>query len=97
MTQTTREVVKATTTQVQNGWRTVARTTLQVVVALAALTPFVLEAVADGAPETLGPGAVIALAAAGTVTRVMALPQVEAFIARFLPWLAADSKTVSRR
>lgn len=88
--------VKATTTQVQNGWRATLRTGVAVVVGLAALTPVVLGAVADGDPERLGPGAVLALSIAGAVTRVMSLPQVEAFIARFLPWLAADKTTTGK-
>lgn len=85
--------VKTTTTQVQNSWRTVVRTAVQVIVGLAALTPFVLNAVSSGDPASLGPGAAVALTVSGVITKVMALPQVEAFISRFLPWLAADKAT----
>ncbi|MEV7962424.1 hypothetical protein [Oerskovia paurometabola] len=80
----------ATTTQEQRPWRTTVRTTFQAVLALAALTPFALEAVADGDPAQLGGGAVIALTVAGAITRVMAVPAVNTFLQRFVPWLAAE-------
>lgn len=86
--------VKSTTTQVQNSWRAVVRTIVQAVVGLAALIPFVLDAISSGDASSLGPGAAVALAVSGVITKVMALPQVEAFITRFIPWLAADKATV---
>lgn len=79
-----------TATQTRRPWRTTVRTVLQVVTTLAVLTPFVLEAIAQGDPSTLGPGAAVALAWAGAITRVMALEGVEDFLVRFVPWLAAD-------
>lgn len=86
----------AQTTQTERPWRTTVRTVFQAIVSLAALTPFVLEAIADGDPTTLGPGAVVALAVSGAITRVMALPQVEDFLARSpLRWLAADPRPVT--
>lgn len=85
--------VKATTTQVQNSWRATVRTLVQAVVGLAALVPFVLDAVSSGDASSLGPGAAVALTVSGIITKVMTLPQVEAFIARFIPWLAADKTT----
>ncbi len=79
-----------TTTQTRHPVRTVVRTIFQFVPGLAALVPFVLEAIADGDPSRLGPGAVIALAVSSAITRVMALSQVEDFLAVWVPWLAAN-------
>ena len=77
----------STPTQVARPWRATVRTGLAVVVALAAMMPLLVDA--SGLDETAGPVAGV-LAIAGAITRVMALPQVEAFLARFVPWLAAD-------
>lgn len=77
----------STPTQVQRPWRATARTAFAVIVALAAMTPLLVDAA--GLDETAGPIAGV-LAIAGAITRIMALPAVEAFLARFLPWLAAD-------
>lgn len=76
-------------TQVEHPWRTVTRTIFQVVVMIAAATPLILQAVYESNPETLGGAAAVALAVAGGVTRVMALPVVNDFLTRFVPWLAA--------
>ncbi|MCF6523061.1 hypothetical protein [Streptomyces sp. JJ36] len=58
-----------------------ARTVLQTAVALAVVLPAVVEA--SGVPETL-PWVAGALAVAGGLARVMALPQVQAFLPRRL-------------
>lgn len=77
----------STPTQVQRPWRATARTIFAALVALAAMLPLLVQA--SGVDETLGPIAG-ALAIAGAITRVMARPEVEDFLARFLPFLAAD-------
>ena len=74
-------------TQVARPWRATVRTAFAVVVALAAMLPLLIAAA--GVDETLPPVAG-ALAIAGAVTRVLALPAVETFLAQFVPWLAAD-------
>lgn len=74
-------------TQVRRPWKATARTVFAAVVALAAMLPLLVQA--SGLDETLGPVGG-ALAIAGAITRVMALPSVDDFLARFLPWLAAD-------
>jgi hypothetical protein len=79
------------TSQVRSPWKTVLRTTVQVVPALALLVDPVLDAVANGDGSTLGPWAVGALAVSGAITRVMAVPGVEEFFRRYLPWLAAGA------
>ena len=79
-----------TPTQVARPWRATVRTAFAVIVALAAMLPLLVDAA--GVDETLPPVAG-ALAIAGAVTRVLALPAVEAFLARFVPWLAAGPGT----
>jgi len=82
-----------TPTQVARPWRATVRTAFAVIVALAAMLPLLIDAA--GVDETLPPVAG-ALAIAGAVTRVLALPAVEAFLGRFVPWLAADPGTDGR-
>jgi hypothetical protein len=74
-------------TQVTRPWRATVRTVFQAIIALAAAAPFLVASV--GVSPTL-PLVAGFLAVAALVTRVMALPQVESFLARFFPWLAAD-------
>ena len=75
-------------TQVKRPWRATVRTVFQLVLALATLLPFVVGGVytnVDQAPAVVGQ----VLAVAAAITRVMALPAVEAFLQKFAPWLAA--------
>ena len=73
-------------TQVRFPWRTTIRSGFQFVVGLAPMVPLIVHA--SGIPEgTVGVGGAIAISAG--VTRVMALPQVDLFLQRFVPWLAA--------
>lgn len=74
-------------TQVRRPWRATTRTVLAATIALAAMLPLIVDA--SGLDGTAAPVAG-ALAIAGAITRVMALPSVEVFLRRFLPWLAAD-------
>ncbi len=75
-----------TPTQVRHPWRAVARTAAAVLVALAVVAPEVL---AGLHLDTTVVGAQV-LVVAGGITRVLALPGVEAFLGRWLPWLAAS-------
>lgn len=79
----------ATTTQGAHPWRAVIRTAFALVAALAAMAPLLYVAVAQASPEAATGAAAGALAIAGAITRVLALPAVETFLARFLPWLSA--------
>ena len=81
------EGILVTPTQTRHPWRATIRTALAVVVALAAMLPALVAA--SGVDQTLAPVAG-ALALAAAITRVMALPAVDEFLARFVPWLAAD-------
>ena len=73
------------TTQEQHPWKTTARTVFQFLVGLAAIIPFVANDFNIHTPWILG---VVGIAAA--VTRIMALPQVEAFLKAYLPFLSAS-------
>jgi hypothetical protein len=72
-------------TQVRRPWRSVARTIFQATVSLAAMWGLVVEAA--GLPDWAWVGCSVAVA--GGITRVMSLPGVEAWLRRFLPFLAA--------
>jgi hypothetical protein len=77
-------------TQTKRPWRTTVRTIFQAVVAGAAAAPEVYQAAThhDAATATGWAGA--GLAGAAALTRVMALPVVDDFLARFAPFLATQ-------
>lgn len=77
--------------QVAHPWRATVRTVFQALVALCVLAPAVFEAAGlDGLAWSAG-----VLAVTGAVTRVMALPGVNAFLATYLPWLAPTPSDIS--
>lgn len=88
--------VVVTPTQVRRPWRSTARTVFQALIALATLLPFVLTDVYSN-PDDYPAIVVQVLAVAGIVTRVMANPQVEEFLRRFLPFLAAAPSPAAER
>ena len=72
-------------TQVQYPWRAVVRTLLGVGLALVVAAPTLFE----GLPSTALWGAVgVILGLSGVVTRVLAVPAVNAALTRYVPWLA---------
>ena len=77
-------------TQVRRPWRSTARTVFQAVVGFAAMWGLVV-----GALEVDGtlPWVTASLAVTGAITRVMALPAVEKWLASFVPFLAAEPKS----
>lgn len=78
-------------TQVRRPWRATVRTVVQATLALATLLPFVVTGVYGNDGDI--PAAVTqVLVVAGVLTRIMAMPQVEKFLADFLPFLAAVPK-----
>lgn len=80
----------STPTQVARPWRTTVRTTFQGIVAAAAVAAPVYAAATNHDPAAATGWAATGLAVAAGVTRVMALPAVEGFLARFAPFLAAQ-------
>jgi len=79
---------RATTTQARHPWRATVRTVFALVVGLASLVP---DVVAAGGFDPDAPAVVRVVAVAGAITRIMALPSVEAFLREFFPWLAAGT------
>lgn len=79
----------APATQVRRPWRSTVRTLVQLALGLAPMLPLLVDAA--GVDDTL-PAVAGALAISGGITRVMALPQVEVFLQRFVPWLAASPR-----
>lgn len=77
------------TTQTQYPWQATVRTVFQAALALAFLLPVIAPAL--GAVATSGVFVGV-LAACGAFTRVMALPQVNAFLVVYVPWLAPEGK-----
>ncbi|WP_280445795.1 hypothetical protein [Nocardia brasiliensis] len=75
-----------TPTQVVHPWQATVRTVFAVLVALASLIPVI--AVAGGLDTV--PAVAQLIAVCGAVTRVLALPGVDDFLSRFLPFLAAS-------
>lgn len=84
-----------TSTQVKHPWRATARTVFAALVGAVSILPEVLST-AHVDHTALGAQAI---AVAGGVTRVLAVPAVENFLARYLPLLSAapsSSSTSSR-
>jgi len=71
----------------------VIRTVFAGLVGVAAMVPLIYGAAAQGSPEEATGWTAVLLAIAGAVTRVMAVPAVELWLQRFLPFLAANPDT----
>lgn len=84
-----------TPTQVARPWRTTIRTVFQGIVAAAAVAAPVYEAAVHQDAAAATGWAATGLAVAAGVTRVMALPVVDRFLARFLPFLATQPASVT--
>lgn len=80
-------------TQSEYPWHAVARTVFQAVVGLAAMWALVVEAL--GVDAGL-PWVAASLAVTGALTRVMAIPAVNAWLARYIPWLAASGTNTDK-
>lgn len=87
--------------QVEYPWRAAARTGVQVIVSLALLWPIVQPDVVEFLDALALPGPVAAwiagaIAVVGAVStfiaRLSALPAVDTFVQRFMPWLAPTPK-----
>jgi hypothetical protein len=77
-------------TQSKHPWRAVARTVFAAVVSLAAMAPLVYQAATQHDPAQAGGWSAVALAISAGITRVLAVPAVNVFLQRFLPFLAAE-------
>lgn len=81
-------------TQVRRPWRSTARTIFQSLVGLAVIAPLIAAAIEEATGYDLEgvPFIAAVLAGAAAVARVMAVPAVEVWLRRFVPWLAAAPK-----
>lgn len=80
-------------TQVKHPWRTTIRSVFQGFVTLALVAPQIYSA-AMAHDATMAKGwAATGLAIAGAVTRIMAMPQVDDFLAKYLPFLATTGSS----
>ncbi|WP_433660804.1 hypothetical protein ACQPW1_00495 [Nocardia sp. CA-128927] len=73
--------------QVRYPWRALVRTVFQLVVGLASALPIIVSA--SGLPATAA-GIGTALAISAAITRLMGVPAVNAALAIWAPWLAAE-------
>ena len=72
------------TTQEQHPWRATARTLFAALIPFPSMWALIAEALGL---DTSWTWLAVSLAVTAGITRVMALPAVNAFLARFLPWL----------
>lgn len=84
-----REIPRPRPTQVKSPWRATLRTVFQALVGFAAMWALIVQAI--GLNEDWQ-WVAASLAVTGAITRVMALPAVEAYLQRFLPFLAATPR-----
>lgn len=80
------ELVSGPPTQTAYPWRATVRTVFAALVALASIVPYIVTAA--GLDGWAYAGQVVIVA--GAITRVMALPGVNDWISRFVPWLAPE-------
>lgn len=82
----------AGTTQAQYPWRAVARTMLAAIISLATLVPSIVAALdvdVSQVPPWVAGLLACAVGVAGAVTRVLAIPAVEAWLRKYIGGLAA--------
>lgn len=79
-------------TQVRRPWRATARTAFQAIVGAAAIAEPVYEAATHQDPAAATGFAALGLGVCLGITRVMALPGVNGWLERFVPWLAAEPR-----
>jgi hypothetical protein len=75
-------------TQTEHPWRATARTIFAAAVGLLSLLPLI--ALTAGVSEQAAVAQVLLVT--GAITRVLALPAVNSWLERFVPWLAAAPK-----
>lgn len=83
----------AQATQSKHPWQAVARTIFAALVGAAAMAAPIYEAITQGSAAAATGWAAIALGICGAITRVLALPGVDAWLAAYLPWLSTGHHT----
>ena len=84
-----------TSTQIARPWRTTVRSVFQGLVAFAAVAPMIYAAAFAHDPALATGWAATGLGVAAAVTRIMAMPQVDEFLKKFIPFLATQPKPKS--
>lgn len=79
-------------TQVRHPWRATARTVFAALIGFAPMAPVIYHAATGGEPDQATGAAAVGLAVAGGVTRVIAIPAVDAWLRRFVPFLATEPR-----
>jgi len=87
----------AETTGTTFPWQAVVRTLLEAVLSAAAAAPLVYLSITQQDPGAATGAAAVFLGVCAAITRVMNLPVVEAWLQRFLPWLAAAPGDLERK
>lgn len=90
------EAARLPATQTAHPWRATLRTVFAALVALAAMAPPIYSAATNQSPEAATGWSAVMLAITGAVTRVLALPGVDEWLARYMPWLATGAHADSR-
>lgn len=83
-----------------NSARRVTRTVFAGVVGVASMVPLIYSAASERSPEQAVGWSALLLTIAGGITRIMAVPAVELWLQKFVPFLAANPDTegtVARR
>lgn len=81
------------TKTVTHPWRRTIRSAVQFIAGVGPLLPLIYTAATHHDPAAATGLAGAALGISAGVTRVMALPAVETFLQRWVPWLAAAPKS----
>ncbi len=83
---------QVTSTQIVRPWRTTLRTVFQAFIGLCVLVPMLVTLihVDDATPQWIVSSIAVSLAISGGVTRAMAMPAVDAWLKRFVPFLASQ-------
>lgn len=84
-------------TQTKYPWRATARTIFQAAVGLAVLAPVIYPAAAQRDPAEAGGWVGVALVISAAITRVMAIPGVNEFLQKYVPFLAAEPQPAVER
>lgn len=83
----------ARNTQGAHPWRATFRTVIVALIAVAAMADPIYAAITLGDPAAATGRIALALAIAGALTRVLAMPAVDEFLTRFAPWLSAAGRS----
>jgi hypothetical protein len=79
-------------TQVRRPWRSTLRTVFQAIIGFAVIAPLIVDAADLDEDARVAPYVAIGLGVCAAITRIMALPQVEGFLQKHVPFLSATPR-----